>query len=111
MNATKRNRVVPQRGMGSDYRRDSEWFFQVQKLEPQMTQISQMGADPTRMGPPEAASGPAGGHCGAPPPPRGGGGGAPRGGAGGGGGGGAGPPEKGRAPAPPAEAHAREATI
>ena len=39
-------------------------IFQVQKLEPQMTQISQMGADPTRMGPPEAASGPAGGQRG-----------------------------------------------
>ena len=30
----------------------------------QMSQMSQMGADPTRMGPPKAASGPAGGQRG-----------------------------------------------
>jgi hypothetical protein len=52
-------------------------IFQVQKLEPQMTQISQMGADPTRMGPPEVS-----------------------------GGAGAGPSQKRRDPGAPAQAHA-----
>ena len=39
-------------------------FFQEQQLKPQMTQIAQMGADSTRVGPPQAASGPAGGQRG-----------------------------------------------
>src|ERR1035438_110905 len=38
--------------------------YQGQKLKPQIPQMAQMGAGSTRMGPPEAASGPAGGQWG-----------------------------------------------